>query len=112
MKGSLWAGSTSTSAGISRCSRAQDSSQSLSGSASGSVGNTETLDEMRGRIWSPEMNRLSSGLQRQRCSGEWPWPPMTCQSRPPMRSDLAGRHPPEGIGHGVHHPAEPPKRLR
>ena len=36
-------------------------SQSSSGSPSGSVGKTDTLDEMRGRIWSPEMNRFNSG---------------------------------------------------
>jgi hypothetical protein len=34
-------------------------SQSLSGSASGSVGYTDTFEEMRGRTWSPEIKSFN-----------------------------------------------------
>jgi hypothetical protein len=57
-----------------------DASHSPSGSASGSVGNTETFDEMRGSTWSPEIISPSSSQTRQACSGEWPRPTTTRQS--------------------------------
>jgi glycerol-3-phosphate dehydrogenase len=54
--------------------------ESRSGSASGSVGWTDTFDEIRGRIWSPEIKIFKSGQYRQACSGEWPLPVTTVQS--------------------------------
>ena len=40
---------------------ASDSSQSVSGSASGSLGNTETFGVMRGSTWSPEISTWRAG---------------------------------------------------
>ena len=85
MKGSLWAGSTSTSSGTVSRIRSIDLSQPCSGSASGSVGNTDTLDEIFGSTWSPEISSFSSGHHRQACSGECPVPTTTRQSCSPMR---------------------------
>ncbi len=84
-KGSLWAGSTRTSSGTVRAMRSSDVSQPCSGLASGSVGNTDTFDEIFGSTWSPEISSFRSGHQKQACSGEWPVPTTTCQSWSPMR---------------------------
>ena len=59
LKGLLCAGNTSTSSGIRRLIIASELSQSLSGSASGSVGYTDTFEEMRGRTWSPEIKSFN-----------------------------------------------------
>jgi len=82
----LGAGSTSTSSGTSALIFAIDASQSDIGSASGSVGGTDTFDEMRGSTWSPLISSFNSGQCRQACSGEWPLPTTTRQSCSPMRS--------------------------
>ena len=58
--GSPCDGITSTSSGTAARSFSIDAIQSASGSASGSVGNTDTLDEMRGSTWSPEISSFSS----------------------------------------------------
>jgi hypothetical protein len=46
---------------------------------------TDTLDEMRGSTWSPEIRSLRLASYRQECSGEWPLPATTSQSPSPMR---------------------------
>src|SRR6185437_5502879 len=82
--GSLCDGSTSASPGTMPLSLTQESSQSCNGLASGSVGCTETFDEIFGKIWSPEMKTLSAGHHRQACSGECPLPPTTRHTWSPI----------------------------
>ena len=62
-----------------------EASQSPSGSASGSLRLSETLEVMRGSTWSPAIISLPSSSTRQACSGEWPLPMTTRQSRAPIR---------------------------
>lgn len=58
-KGLLCDGSASTSSGTLDLIEASDSSQSVSGSASGPVGKTDTFDVISGSTWSPEISRRS-----------------------------------------------------
>ena len=65
-------------------------------------GSTETLDEMRGSTWSPEISSFSSGQYRQACSGEWPVPTMTRQScSRRCASSSPSLHAPVAVGQGV-----------
>ena len=84
MKGSPCEGRTSKSSGSSR-SFAIEASHSPSGSASGSLRLSETLEVIRGSTWSPAIISLPASSTRQACSGEWPLPTTTRQSRRPIR---------------------------
>ena len=83
-------GSTRQSSGSSR-KRSSEVRKSASGLASGSAGQTPTLGEIRGRIWSAAIRTLRSASYRQSISGAWPRPTITRHSRPPMRSRSPSR---------------------
>ena len=70
------------------------------------MSNTETLVEMRGSTMSPDSSRPSASQYSAACSGEWPVPMITRQSRPPIRRIFVVADAPERQRHRRHQRAE------
>ena len=110
VKGSPCEGRTRRSSG-SRFSFAIEASHSPSGSASGSLRLSETLEVIRGSTWSPAIISLPASSTRQACSGEWPLPITTRQVRAPIADLVAVLHPHIADRHRAHHRGEPAPAL-
>ena len=110
VKGSPCEGRTSRSSGSCR-SLAIEASHSPSGSASGSLRLSETLEVIRGSTWSPEIINLPASSTRQACSGEWPEPTTTRQVRAPIRSSSPSCSRTMRDRHRAHHRGEPAPAL-